>query len=238
MKNIQLALLTITVSTNFIMAGGDFIEVTPYEVADVKAAEVIDVIIPPTPVPVPSIVAVVPPVVISTAADISPLYVGIGIAAARYDTNCGCLGNKSGVDKTGGVLVKAGYDFNEYMGIEARALVTSIKPNGGKVKHLGVFAKPMYPVTDGLNTYGLVGIAKTTTQGTLRRTDVTGLAFGAGIEYDLSSEKKKDAKYDREFDGQGDQEKGFGIFADYERLYYKKGSPDLDAVSVGLTYDF
>jgi opacity protein-like surface antigen len=96
----------------------------------------------------------------------------------------------------------------------------------------------MVPVGDATNIYGLVGLAKTTTQGSLRRTDVEGLAFGGGVEYDLSSDKKKDAKYDREFDGKGDQEKGLGLFVDYERLYYESGSPDLDAVSAGVTYDF
>jgi len=232
MKKIQLSVLALLASTNLIMAGGDLVEVTPYEIEDIKSAEVVEVL-PPV-----KEVVVQPPVVVAEPSSVSPIYVGAGVTAARYRTNCACKGSKSGVDKTAGIMGRVGYDFNKYMGLEARAMYTSIKENGGKIKHVGAFVKPMYPVTNELTVYGLGGLAKTTTVGTLQRTDVNGLAFGAGLEYDFSDDKKKDAKYDREFDGIADQEKGFGVFADYERLYYKSGSPDLDAVSVGLTYDF
>jgi len=242
MKTIQLSLITLIAGSSFAMAGGDIapvefyeevvqVDAVPIEPAPVFVATPAPVVVEapaPTPVPVP----VVP------AASVSGLYAGLGIAAANYDTNCNCSSDKSGTDKTAGVMARVGYDFNKYVGIEARGMRTNWKADGGKVKHAGVFVKPMLPVSDATNVYGLVGFAKTTTQGKLRHTDVEGLAFGAGIEYDLSSDKKKDAKYDREFDGKGDQEKGLGVFADYERLYYKSGSPDLDAVSVGVTYDF
>jgi len=235
MKKIQLSLIALLASSNLVMAGGDIlpvvfeeenieVEAVPVEPA-VEVAPVVVVAPTPTPVPVP-------------IADVSGIYAGLGIVAARYDTNCGCTGDKSGVDKTAGVMARVGYDFNKYVGVEARGMLSNQKGNGGEIKHAGVFVKPMLPVGDATNVYGLVGLAKTTTQGKLRRTDAEGLAFGGGVEYDLSSDKKKDAKYDREFDGKGDQEKGLGLFVDYERLYYKSGSPDLDAVSAGVTYDF
>jgi len=227
MKKVQLSILALLTSTNLIMAGGDIVPVTPYEVEDIKAAEVVVPTEAPVVVPAPL-----------AAANVSPIYVGLGIVAAKHKTNCNCVGTKSGTDTTGGVVARVGYDFNKYMGIEARGLVTPSKSDGTEIRHAGVFVKPQYPVTEGLNVYGLGGIAKTTTKGSLQKVDVSGLAFGAGLEYDLSDDKKKDAKYDREFDGIADQEKGFGVFADYERLYYKSGSPDMDAVSVGVTYDF
>ena len=229
MKTIKLSILGLMACTNLVMAGGDIRPLTPFVTEDVKASEVITV----TPITVPVVTAPT-----TASASVSPIYVGLGLVAARYKTNCPVASACEGTDKTGGILARIGYDFNKYMGIEARGMITSIKDDGGKIKHVGAFVKPMYPLTDELNAYGLVGIAKTTTSGSLRRTDVTGLAFGAGLEYDLSDDKKKDAKYNREFDGKADQEKGFGVFADYERLYYKSGSPDLDAVSVGITYDF
>jgi OOP family OmpA-OmpF porin len=212
------------------MAGGDLTPVTPYEEEDIKAAEVVPVTIPTEPA-----VQVAP---VLAPAEVSPFYVGLGLVAARYDAKCASTVIGCTKDDTGGVLLRGGYDFNKYLGLEARAMVTSYQSDGGKIQHVGAFVKPMYPVTDEVNLYALGGLAKTTTVGSMRKTDVTGLAFGGGVEYDLSDDKKKDAKYDREFDGQADQEKGFGVFADYERLYYKSGSPDLDAVSVGLTYDF
>ena len=39
-------------------------------------------------------------------------------------------------------------------------------------------------------------------------------------------------------DLKGNQEKGLGVFVDYERMVVKSGAPDLDAVSTGITYDF
>jgi len=237
MKKIQLSLIALLATSNLVMAGGDILPVVfEEEIIEVEAVpvepivEVAPVVVAaPTPVPVPVPVPV---------ANVSGIYAGLGIVAARYDTNCGCKGDKSGVDKTAGVMARVGYDFNKYVGLEARGMLSNQKGDGGEIKHAGVFVKPMLPLGDATNIYGLVGLAKTTTQGKLRRTDAEGLAFGAGVEYDLSSDKKKDAKYDREFDGKGDQEKGLGLFVDYERLYYKSGSPDLDAVSAGVTYDF
>lgn len=228
MKRIQLSLIALVASSSLSMAGGDMVPVQFYEeVVEAEAVPVEPAVVAPTPVPVP----VVP------VANVSGVYAGLGIVASRYNTNCACP-EKSGEDKTAGVMARVGYDINRYVGVEARGILSNQKGNGGEIKHAGVFVKPMLPVGEDVNAYGLVGIAKTTTQGKLRRTDVSGLAFGAGVEYDISADKKKDVKYDREFDGIADQEKGLGVFADYERLYYKSGSPDLDAVSVGVTYDF
>jgi OOP family OmpA-OmpF porin len=235
MKKIQLSVLALFTCTNFAMAGGDILPITPY----VMEVETTPISVVPTPVVTAPIVPAPTAPVIVPASNISPIYVGLGLVAARYDSRClSSVTSCDGVDKSGGLLVRAGYDFNEYMGMEARALFTAYKDSKSKIKHYGAFVKPMYPLTDGLNAYGLVGFAKNTTSGTLRKIDVSGLAFGAGLEYDLSDDKKKDAKYDREFDGIADQEKGFGVFADYEKLYYKSGAPKLDAVSVGITYDF
>ncbi|KIM06972.1 MAG: hypothetical protein KU29_07800 [Sulfurovum sp. FS06-10] len=232
MNQIKLSFIALLTISSLAMAGGDISPITPYELEDTSLAEnnVVKEIVPP--------VVVAPVVAPKPVADVSGIYAGFGIVAARYDTNCNCNTNKSGVDKTAGVMARVGYDFNQYVGVEARGMMTTLKDNGGTVKHAGVFVKPMYPVSDAINVYGLGGVAKTTTQGTLRRTDVTGLAFGAGLEYDLSADTQKEARYDRDFDGIADQEKGLGLFVDYERLYYKSGSPDLDVVSVGVTYDF
>jgi len=230
MKQIQLSLFALFSCSSLLTAGGDISAFTPYVAEKVNVA-------------VEAVAKVKAPVVAlpkeKLEANVSPIYVGLGLVAARYDSRClssvvGC----DGIDKTGGLLLRVGYDFNKYMGMEARGMFTAIKDNGGKIQHYGAFVKPMYPVTDMLTAYGLLGLAKTKTSGSLRITDVSGLAFGLGLEYDLSDDKKKDAKYEREFDGLADQEKGFGVFADYEKLYYKSGAPELDAISAGVTYDF
>jgi len=192
----------------------------------------------PEPEPIAVKIPTPDPVVTPAVASVSGFYAGLGFVSSRYDPNCDCTTGKSSIDKTTGLVTRLGYDFNRYVGLEARGLATNWKTDGSKVQHGGVFVKPMLPLSDSLNAYGLVGYGKTKTKGRLRITDVSGLAFGAGLEYDISKDNKREAKYDREFDGQADQEKGLGVFADYERLYYKKGSPDLDTISAGVTYDF
>ena len=241
MKNMKLSMITLMALGTFAYAGGDLSVVTPYEEEDVQLAE--EVYVEPETVvePVAVVEKVAPEPVIAQAPveeiKANGFYAGLGIAASRYDTSCNCAA-KSGTDKTAGVMARVGYDFNKYIGIEARGLKTNWKSNGGSVEHAGVFVKPMLPVGDVTNVYGLVGVAKTKTQGHLRKTNAESLALGAGIEVDLSKDTPKEGRYNRAFDGKGDQEKGLGVFADYERMVVKSGAPDLDAISAGVTYDF
>jgi len=251
MKNIKLSLITLMAAGTMLHAGGELLVVTPYEVEDVQLAEeayiepvveeyvapVVESYVEPVvvvPMPKPVVVAPVP----VTNINPSGFYAGLGISAARYKSNCktGCKG--SGTDKSAGVMARVGYDFNKYIGIEARGIKTNWKSDGGKVKHAGVFVKPMLPVGDVTNVYGLVGVAKTKTEGAMQTTNASGLALGLGVEVDLSADTPKEGRYGRAFDGKGNQEKGIGVFADYERMLVKSGAPDLDAVSVGVTYDF
>ncbi len=247
MKNIKLSFIALATFSTLGYAGGDFEVVTPYETDDIKNIEemVVEEVVPPV---VKESIVKKAPVIVETAVvkekkeakDIyaNGFYAGLGIVATRYKTSCSTRCSKSGIDKTIGVLGRVGYDFNKYIGLEARGIRTSLKDDGGTVKHAGVFIKPMFPVGDKSNIYGLIGLAKTTTQGKLQRTDAETLALGAGVEVDLSKDSPKDGRYNREFDGQGDQEKGVGIFVDYEKMVVKSGAPALDALSAGLTYDF
>jgi len=253
MKNIKLSMAALLAMSSLSFAGGDFTVVTPYEVEDVVMAEEayvepeiveayvepkIEVIPEPAPVVVaPKVKAVEPVPVPVKNIKANGFYAGLGIAGARYSTSCkGC--SNSGEDKTAGLMARVGYDFNKYVGLEARGLKTNWKSEGGKVEHAGVFVKPMIPVGDATNVYGLVGLAKTKTKGYLQKTDSKSLALGAGVEVDLSADTPKDGRYGRAFDGKGDQEKGVGVFVDYERMVVKSSAPHLDAVSAGVTFDF
>jgi len=242
MKNIKLSLITLATLTTLGYAGGDFEVITPYESEDIQNIEemIVEEVVP---------AVVKTPILVKTAVveeqkkeakDIyaNGFYAGLGIVATRYETNCNTRCANSGTDKTIGILGRVGYDFNKYIGLEARGIKTSLKNDGGTVKHVGVFIKPMLPIGEKTNIYGLVGLAKTTTQGKLQRTNAETLALGAGIEVDLSKDSPKDGRYNREFDGHGDQERGLGLFVDYEKMVAKSGAPALDALSAGLTYDF
>lgn len=236
MKNIKLSLIAIIGLGAFAQAGGDISPVTPYEIEDVEmaieyATEVeVTSTAPKTVVAVPPVVPVIPKskqkeLIVEpkptkeTTSSSSSAYIGIGGVVAQYDTNCKCSNSTlSGTDKTGGFIAKAGYEFNQYIGIEARGIKTMIKEDGGEIEHVGVFLKPSYPVSENTSIYGLVGWAKTETSGTLRKTDVDGLAFGAGLDYAVAE--------------------NVSLFADYERLFQESDAPSLDAVSMGANYKF
>jgi hypothetical protein len=245
MKKSTLSFITFVALTTLTYAGGDFAVVTPYETEDIENIE--EMAVEEFVEPVIEKTVVEKPIVVETVVEkpkelksiyANGFYAGLGIVATRYETSCSTGCANSGTDKTIGLLGRAGYDFNRYIGLEARGIRTSLKDDGGTVKHAGIFIKPMLPIGDKSNIYGLVGLAKTTTQGTLQRTDAETLALGAGVEIDLSKDSPKDGRYNREFDGQGDQEKGVGLFIDYERMVVESGAPALDALSAGLTYDF
>jgi len=247
MKNIKLSLITLIALGTLVNAGGDFTPITYYETEDAHVSE--EVYVEPEiveevyyPAPIIKTAEVKPPKVATPVSlkDIraNGFYSAIGIVAARYKTNCSTDCSGRGTDKTAGIIARIGYDFNKYIGIEARGIKTNWKSDGGKVKHGGIFLKPMIPLADTTNIYGLLGLAKTKTEGSLQSTDAESLAIGAGVEVDLSEDKGKEGRYGRAFDGQGDQETGIGLFFDYERMVIKSGAPDLDAVSAGVTYDF
>ncbi|NEW59835.1 porin family protein [Sulfurovum sp. bin170] len=248
MKGFKLSFITVIMLGSLGYAGGEFSKVTAYEIEDEVVAE--EAFVEEEPVYVesepvivkPKSVVVAPSPVIVKSKDIvtNGFYAGLGITGVRYENDCKCEkgGTSENKDKTYGLMARVGYDFNQYIGIEARGSRTNWDSDGSKVKHAGVFVKPMLPIGNSSNLYGLVGVAKTTVSGRMPTVDAEGLALGVGVEVDLSIDTPKDGKYSRDFDGHGDQEKGVGIFVDYERMHVKSGSPDLDAVSAGVTYDF
>ena len=199
------------------------------------------------------VAAVVAPV---TSEDVSHWYLGIGfIPYGKYDSYCptGCPYE----DYTYGAMVRGGYEVNQYIGIEARALGTfwGEGENGGeRFRHFGLYAKPMYPVSERINVYGLLGYGYTKTinsggNGNLPEIDDWTFSWGAGLEFDLSDKKGdfiKNADYDRPFDGYADQERGWGLFIDYQQLFQdhdftyrnKDGNADIGVISIGVTYDF
>jgi len=169
-----------------------------------------------------------------------PVYVGVGFVSGRYYAS-------NYEDVTYGTILRAGYEFNQYLGFEARYIGTYWDEGaffGQRLEHYGLFMKPMLPIGDNMNTYGLLGYGwtQTKTTGALNvGIDENGLSAGLGIEYDLS-DKRDDYDpalyYAEGFDGQADQEMGWGLFVDYQRLLIKSDVADLDVVSAGVTYDF
>ena len=190
---------------------------------------------------------IAPPIVVPEpkAPVISPIpfYIGLGAIASFINRDpCLCGGDDISDHRYGGII-RAGYDYNNYIGLEARALKTFGNNTFSEVTHYGLYAKPQYHINDAINVYGLIGYGRTTVDYTngLRSSTLEkdGFSYGIGMEYDLSSDENL-GEYDRPFDGQGDQEKGWGLWVDFQHLLSGEGMThtDLNIVTVGITYDF
>ena len=171
------------------------------------------------------IIAASPVAVIETV-EPSSWYVGAGMVWAKL-SGCG-LTDCEYEDVTYGAMIRMGYDYNQYIGIEARYIHTFLDegPFGGTpLSHIGIFVKPQYPVSENVNVYGLLGYGYTKNLGNGNRLNYfdsdSGFSAGLGVEYDLSDrddDREENAVYDRAFDGYADQGRGWSIFLDYQRL--------------------
>jgi OOP family OmpA-OmpF porin len=190
--------------------------------------------------------AVVPVVPIETI-DPSPWYLGAGLVWAKL-SGCDLQPDCTYEDVTYGAMLRGGYDYNQYIGVEARYINTFLDegPFGGTpLAHIGLYLKPQYPVSERVNVYALLGYGYTENLGNGARLDYfdsdSGFSAGLGLEYDLSDregDREENANYDRAFDGYADQGRGWSLFLDYQRLLIKSDVPDLDAISFGVRYDF
>jgi opacity protein-like surface antigen len=248
-NNIKLSIVAIISVMNLVYAGGDISPITPYETSDVQEANLEAVEVAPVPeieepveveetevvVPTketqvvenetvitpPKEIKNIPPVIPASVNSGVGAYASLGGVVARYNSNCDCkTSNTSGKDKTAGVIGKVGYNINKYIGIEARGVSTMIKDNGAKVTHYGAYVKPMLPITNKVKAYGLVGYGKSKTTGHLRKADVSGLAWGLGVDYAVTDK--------------------VSAFVDYQKLINKSDSkaPKLDTVNIGANYNF
>ena len=160
-----------------------------------------------------------------------PFYIGLGLVMSDIDRDpCPCADDQTiSEDHRYGAVLRAGVDFNEYLGIEARILKTSGSNVFSETTHYGLYLKPQFAVSNALKLYGLLGYGKTTIDYTngikSSRTDESGIAYGAGVEYTLT----KDA------DGSA-----WGLWVDYSRLLKDKGSvhSTVDIVTAGAVYHF
>ncbi|MCO4845696.1 MAG: porin family protein [Sulfurovum sp.] len=190
------------------------------------------------------------PVVPIEEIDPNPFYVGVGLMWAGVSRDCFGSGTCPDVrlkDSTWGGIIRAGYDYNQYIGIEVRALQSSIDTDwADKTTHYGIFLKPMMPVGEQMNIYGLLGYGHTKIEVdcSYLKDEFTydGFSYGIGLEYDLSDREddREEGSYDRPFDGHGDQEKGWGLWVDYQNLMNNEGPNNYKAniVTFGITYDF
>jgi opacity protein-like surface antigen len=126
---------------------------------------------------------------------------------------------------TKGVNLKAGYDFNEYIGIEAKYLYTPWGDEDRTLKHYGLYLKPSYPITESLDIYALLGYGKTECE-SLKDSE-KGFGWGVGASYNFG--KRVAGK-----------KEGLGVYVEYLRPLKKTGNKKItiDTVNAGLQYNF
>ncbi len=164
------------------------------------------------------------------------LYVGIGANWTGFSRDCACSGPGSRKkDSSFGETVRLGWDFNPFFGVEARYLRNDYGVELASISHYGIYLKPQYHITDTTNIYALVGGGHTKIDCAANvqqasKKEYNALSFGAGIEYDLSSDQGV----------QGDEEEGWGLFADWQNLAWNRDPNHVrvNVVSAGITYDF
>lgn len=159
----------------------------------------------------------------------TPWYIGIGMAWAQFVSN---NDNCDYEDVTYGGMIRAGYEYSDYIDIEARYIYTFLEegPFGGApLQHVGLYLKPTLPISEEIEVYALLGYGYTKNKGNGARLnrfdDDFGFSAGMGAEYKFS---KKDLEDDTEW----------SIFIDYQRLLIKSDIPDMDVISLGLRMDF
>jgi len=172
------------------------------------------------------IVPAVPIEPVEITPELEPMfYVGIGAVASGLSRNCACEAKSTRLkDMTYGVILKAGMDITDYIGIEARYINASIENDFSEMVHYGLYLKPQYLIDDDVTVYGLLGYGKTTVDYTIgRRTstlDESGLSYGAGLEYALEDD--------------------LGLWIDMQHIFSQEGTfeTDLNLGTAGVTYNF
>ncbi len=159
-----------------------------------------------------------------------PFYIGIGGIMAPASTNCPCAGGtglrKYDTINFGGIL-RVGYDFHPYFGLEARVLRSGISKNFATTTHYGLYAKPQVRLSNAVHLYGLIGYGHTKVDCQNKKTPLyegNGLSFGAGAVYDFAA-------------GGG---QGWGVFVDFQNLLRDAGGNKVHAnvFSAGVRYGF
>jgi len=188
-----------------------------------------------------------------SAPDDSGFYLGLAYSYIDYDltktiNTGGTAGSADRNTNHNAVMFQAGYQFNSYIAIEGRYWAAGDEDfkvgNLKRTKTLdayGIYLKPIYPVTDSLNIYGLLGYAHINSSfkayrpnGTVNDQDLddNDFSWGLGFSYEINED--------------------WSVFADFVRIYDDKQVKHLaaplignktwdmtiDSFNVGFTYKF
>ena len=128
--------------------------------------------------------------------EVSPFYVGLGLSAvSTRDGDLSFFDAEAGQDRTGDILLMAGYEFNPYVAVEGRYMTSVFDEDVLTRDSWGIYVKPQYPVNEEFTLYALLGYGGLTVESKnnndprpIFRNDVddTGFQWGLGGSYDMT----------------------------------------------------
>jgi OOP family OmpA-OmpF porin len=223
MKKLTLSLATILTTSTLSFAGGDI---------------------------APAIEPVIETPIIAEEIEVSDsgVYAGVAYSLLQSDSNfIDSIDNnhKLGADYSA-VMFHGGYKINEYIAVEGRywlgladeAFKLDNKFFGrfdSDASAWGVYAKPMYPVTDELDVYALVGYGSATVNGvkladaSVHDIEVSGLSWGIGAGYSFTENISVFVDY-VDFQDDDVELKGTTINGTFKHAF--------DSLNLGVTYKF
>ncbi len=181
-------------------------------------------------------------------------YLGAGYSRINYDltktTNTG--GTRTTADRDtdhDALLILAGYKFNPYVALEGRYWAATDEDfrlsNGLKREKTldawGIYLKPMYPVSEQFDVYGLLGYARMDTSfkafhrnGTVNDQDLTDndFSWGLGLSFRLRNDIRLFAEYTRIYDDSQTKHRAAPLVGS------KDWDITLDSYSLGVAYHF
>ena len=154
-------------------------------------------------------------------------YLGLGYGFMNVTRDSALASTEDGIDEDfSSVMLQAGYKFNSYFAVEGRYWFGLDDVDLGTVANpdvvdapdaWGIYAKPMFPVTEDLDIYGLVGYADVS----FEEEDFDGFSWGLGLSYEITE--------------------SFAVFADYVALTDETNAFEdfnVETYNVGVTYNF
>ena len=228
MKNIVLSAVAVLAMSSFAVAGGDI-------------------------APVEEPVVVAEPIITDSGFYLGLAYGWMGATTdASFTTQDGNDVNVNMLDESfGSVMLQAGYKINEYIAIEGRywiGLSTNLDYDGvyynfgtdgsSTIDTWGIYVKPMYPVTDALDIYALLGYASSDVSTNYGNVDVDwgydtdGFSWGLGVAYSFTDNVSIFVDYVNLYDDTNTVTNfdNSGIDVDFEDKYY--------SVNFGVNYKF
>ncbi len=151
-------------------------------------------------------------------------YIGIGLISSGIVRVCECAVTRELKDITYGASIRAGWNYNDYIGLEVRLINAPLEKDFTTTKSYGLFIKPQYKITPTINVYGVLGYSKSEIEGAGDKNYNTlfksGFSYGAGVEYTIF--------------------KDWSIWVDYQNLFYNEGVFNLhtNIFSVGILRHF